>query len=550
MEQSKSNEPSRSEPTITIGRYVLHREIARGGMATIHFGRLLGDEGFSRIVAVKRLHAELAQDEQFVAMFLDEARIASRVQHRNVVPVLDVATVGQEVILVQEYVHGAPLDLLLANLRRDEQRLPIELAVAIACQVLAGLQGTHDTVDELGKPMHIVHRDVSPQNVMIALDGSARLLDFGIATSGIQSQVSSERLYKGKLAYSAPEQLQRAATQQSDIYSASVLLWELLVGARMHGSKKGAELVSLVLRGALPRIRATLTAGGHWDALTEAERVQLEALEPIVQKGLSVDLSKRWLSAREMEEALAAHVAPASAGVLAEWVKTTGESFLAHRTRILAIEEERWRRLHPFDNARSSDPDAQGSARSMRISSLPGVPKPAAPATVKRLRRGHVAVLAGCGAALAFALVLLVPTSPARQSEVQTLDGARQRVEQRPAASQAATTAAAAPQLASDIPAALPLALPRRATAGQPPRSEGALADSSDQARVRAATLPPPGGVAQPRPLNVLRASQGPVKDSAAREPNMEAPAAKRSDDCEVPYYYEGTKKIFKSACI
>jgi serine/threonine-protein kinase len=114
-------------------------------MATIHFGRLLGDEGFSRIVAVKRLHAELAQDEQFVAMFLDEARIASRVQHRNVVPVLDVATVGQEVILVQEYVHGVPLDLLLANMRRDEQRLSIELAVAIACQVLAGLQGTHDT---------------------------------------------------------------------------------------------------------------------------------------------------------------------------------------------------------------------------------------------------------------------------------------------------------------------------------------------------------------------------------------------------------------------
>src|SRR3954465_12708508 len=101
--------------SITVGRYLLHRKIARGGMASIHIARLMGDVGFSRIVAAKRMHPELAQDSEFVAMFLDEARIASKVHHRNVVPVLDVVTMGEEVMLVQEYIHGAPLSLLLHN---------------------------------------------------------------------------------------------------------------------------------------------------------------------------------------------------------------------------------------------------------------------------------------------------------------------------------------------------------------------------------------------------------------------------------------------------
>src|SRR5688572_22279568 len=114
-----------------VGRYVLHHQIARGGMATIHIARLMGDEGFSRIVAAKRLHPELAEDAEFVAMFLDEARIASKVRHRNVVPVLDVVTTQDEVLLVQEYVHGAPLHWLLNQARKSKTRVPVDIAVAI-----------------------------------------------------------------------------------------------------------------------------------------------------------------------------------------------------------------------------------------------------------------------------------------------------------------------------------------------------------------------------------------------------------------------------------
>src|SRR3954470_18048706 len=131
------SEDSEKRHSMTVGRYLLHRQIARGGMATIHIARLMGDEGFSRIVAAKRLLPEFAEDAEFVAMFLDEARIASKVHHRNVVPVLDVVTTGDEAILVQEYVHGAPLHALLRAARQTNTRIPLEIVVSVACQDMA-----------------------------------------------------------------------------------------------------------------------------------------------------------------------------------------------------------------------------------------------------------------------------------------------------------------------------------------------------------------------------------------------------------------------------
>ncbi|HEY0251055.1 MAG TPA: serine/threonine-protein kinase, partial [Kofleriaceae bacterium] len=227
QEVQQSTDPGRH--VVVIGRYLLHRQIARGGMATIHIARLVGDEGFTRIVAAKRLHPEFAEDSEFVSMFLDEARIASKVHHRNVVPVLDVVTTGDEVVLVQEYVHGAPLHWLLRTAHEAKTHVPINIAVSVACQVLAGLQAAHETTDEMGEPLGVVHRDVSPQNVMVATDGTARLLDFGIAKATMAAHITREGMFKGKLAYSAPEQIRGQATQQSDIYSLSVVLWELLV---------------------------------------------------------------------------------------------------------------------------------------------------------------------------------------------------------------------------------------------------------------------------------------------------------------------------------
>ncbi|NVB78240.1 MAG: serine/threonine protein kinase, partial [Kofleriaceae bacterium] len=330
---------------VAVGRYLLHRQIARGGMATIHIARLMGDEGFSRIVAAKRLLPEFAEDTEFVAMFMDEARIASKVHHPNVVPVLDLVTTTDEVMLVQEYVHGVPLHVLLRTAHECGKKIPVRISCSIATQVLAGLHAAHTTLDEMGAPLGIIHRDVSPQNVMIAVDGSARLLDFGVAKATMAAHVTRDGTFKGKLAYSAPEQVRGRPVQQSDVYALAVVLWELLVGHRMHATAQGeAELVATIMGGHLPSVTEALSSASDWGSIDSDEWRHLSAIEPIVEKGLAVDVAKRYGTAAEMERAIAKAVAPASTSEVAEWVRTLGKEFIEGRDKIIAAEEASWRR--------------------------------------------------------------------------------------------------------------------------------------------------------------------------------------------------------------
>src|ERR1035437_3672665 len=152
-----------------VGRYALYGEIASGGMATVHFGRLLGPVGFSRTVAIKRLHPQFAKDPEFVTMFLDEARLASRIRHPNVARTLDVVALEGELFLVMDYVEGEALSRLLRTCRARGTPVPPKVAAAIVCGVLHGLHAAHEAKSERGEPLGIVHRDVSPQNVLVAL---------------------------------------------------------------------------------------------------------------------------------------------------------------------------------------------------------------------------------------------------------------------------------------------------------------------------------------------------------------------------------------------
>src|SRR5215471_9492239 len=162
-----------------IGRYALFGEIAAGGMATVHFGRLVGPVGFSRTVAIKRLHAQYAKDPDFVAMFLDEARLASRVQHPNVV------TMPSEVFLVMEYLQGESLSRLIRDARKAGELVPPGHAASIVAGMLHGLHAAHEAKSERREALNIVHRDVSPQNVLVGTDGAARVLDFGVAKAAM-----------------------------------------------------------------------------------------------------------------------------------------------------------------------------------------------------------------------------------------------------------------------------------------------------------------------------------------------------------------------------
>ena len=168
-------------PVHVVGRYALYSEIATGGMATVHLGTMVGSVGFSKTVAIKRLHPQFAKNPDFVAMLLDEGRLAARVQHPNVVSTLDVVALEGELFLVMEYVQGETLWRLRRAADHRQVPVPPRIAAAIMVGALHGLHAAHEATDELLEPLHVVHRDVSPQNIMVGIDGVSRVLDFGVA---------------------------------------------------------------------------------------------------------------------------------------------------------------------------------------------------------------------------------------------------------------------------------------------------------------------------------------------------------------------------------
>ena len=203
---SGENAPT-SESPLLVDRYAIYDAIASGGMATVHLGRLIGTAGFLRTVAIKRLHSQFAHDADFTAMFLDEARLASRIQHPNVVSTLDVVMNDNELLLVMEYVRGESLSRLIRRARDRGVPLPPRVVVAIMSGALHGLHAAHEAVDEKGALLGLVHRDMSPQNVLVGTDGVARVLDFGVAKAAGRVHTTRDGDIKGKVLYMPPEQL-------------------------------------------------------------------------------------------------------------------------------------------------------------------------------------------------------------------------------------------------------------------------------------------------------------------------------------------------------
>lgn len=322
-----SPDSNRSAGVRLVGRYALLGKLASGGMATVHVGRLLGSVGFTRMVAVKRLHPEYARDPEFVSMFLDEARLAAQISHPNVVSTLDVVATGGELYLVMEYIHGQSLSWLIKNAARTGQPIPPRIVAAIVSGCLQGLHAAHEARNERGAPLNIVHRDVSPQNVMLGADGLARVLDFGVAKAVGRSQNTREGTVKGKLAYMPPEQLQTDfITRQADIYSTSVVLWEALTLTRLFkGETEGATLAK-ILAGTVPRP-------------SEAADWVPPEFDAVVMKGLERDAEMRYATAREMASALERCGNTASTAEVADWLEHVAKGDLDDRAaRITAIE--------------------------------------------------------------------------------------------------------------------------------------------------------------------------------------------------------------------
>jgi len=241
-----------------LDRFELIAEIASGGMATVFLARLEGVAGFQRLYAIKRLHPHLANEGEFVDMFLDEARLAARIHHPNVVPILEVGMSEQGYYLVMEYIEGDTAARLLARASQTGGRLPPSAAIRIALDTLAGLHAAHELTDDEGRPLHIVHRDVSPQNVLVGIDGTSRITDFGVAHAATRLSSTRTGQLKGKLAYMAPEQSRGAAVdRRSDVFAMGVVLWEMLAGKRLFKGGNDAETLHRILFAPIPTLRGS-----------------------------------------------------------------------------------------------------------------------------------------------------------------------------------------------------------------------------------------------------------------------------------------------------
>jgi serine/threonine-protein kinase len=307
-----------------LGRYTLHGEIASGGMATVHFGRLAGEGGFSRIVAIKCMHKHLAEDPDFRAMFLDEARLAARIQHPNVVSTIDVGSSDEEMFLVMEYVTGESLAALIRAASRLGERIPTSIAIRIVVDALYGLHAAHVATDDAGAPLSIVHRDVSPQNILVATDGHARVLDFGIAKAAGRSHTTRDGQLKGKFRYMAPEQVRDSpVSAQTDVYAASVVLWELLTGQPLFKGTNDAAIVARVLEG-------TIIAPSKLIPSLPRE------LDALVLRGLAREPLERFPSAEAMAEALESASEATTARQVGAWVGRMASDVLRRRADQIA----------------------------------------------------------------------------------------------------------------------------------------------------------------------------------------------------------------------
>ena len=305
-------------------RYTVFGELATGGMAKIHLGRLEGPIGFSRTVAIKSLHPTYARDRDFVSMFIDEARLAARIQHPHVVSIRDVVVENDELHLVMDYITGVTLGELANLLRISKKSVSPSIAATITCHALYGLHAAHEAQDEHGKLLEIVHRDVSPQNLMVGVDGITRVLDFGVARAISRVHVTRDGEIKGKLGYMPPEQLLGASIdRRADIYAMGVVLWEMLTGRRLFAGDTIGGVVGGVLLNKIP-------------APSQCAADIPSCFDEIVRRSTSEIPERRYTTAQEMAAAIEAATTLASLGEIGNWVKTVAADELERRANKVA----------------------------------------------------------------------------------------------------------------------------------------------------------------------------------------------------------------------
>lgn len=464
-------------------RYEILSELATGGMATVYVGRLRGPHGFSRLVAVKAMHPQLAKDRIFHDMFLDEARLSARIRHPNVVPTIDVVSERGHLLLVMEYVEGESL-ASLAKLHKEKGGFPPAIACAIAHDMLAGLHGAHETTGEDGEALGLIHRDVSPQNILVGVDGLARVLDFGVAKAAGRVHVTQTGEVKGKIPYMPPEQLAGEELDRTvDVYSAGIVLWEMLTGRRLF---EGPNEVSISLKVRCDDVPAPSSIVPGIPA----------ALDELVLKAISRDRTKRFATAQEMGAKLEEVAKLAGRHAVAQFLKDTASARLAERASM----------IHALETGRPSQAPGRDLEAVLSLATAPATPEFVGVATKREVNGNNRSFVIGAlslaclAAALAFA----------------TVRGAREQAVPRSAGSiegQGATEVRVPPAgiPAATTPNAGTLAAPPTVPAEQPPKAAPLPAPAADRPVSPKAAAAPKGIPVAPA-RSTAPASDGPCR--------------------------------------
>ena len=281
-----------------LSRYILSKKIARGGMAEIYLGKHIGEDGFQRLCAIKRILPHYAADQEFIQMFRDEAHICKRLQHANIVRVEGFEEVEGSFAIIMEYIDGADLRTLLHAVEQAKKRMPVPMACYIIAEAARGLHFAHTKVDEITQqPLGIVHRDISPQNILVSFEGECKVTDFGIADAESKLTETRPGIVKGKYSYMSPEQISaKPVDARTDVFALSIVLWEMLSMRRLFHGENEVDTIQ--------RVR---------NCRIDLELRQLnpevdEELDQIIKKGLAKDPKKRYKTAHEFEKDLRRHL--------------------------------------------------------------------------------------------------------------------------------------------------------------------------------------------------------------------------------------------------
>jgi serine/threonine-protein kinase len=268
-------------------RYRVIEKIASGGMAEVFRAESAGLEGFKKTVAIKRVLPHLSEKKQFIGMFLDEARVGAQLGHSNCVQVFDIGVGDDTYFIVMEYVDGADLKAIIESHRQSGRTVPVEVACLICVRICEGLAYAHELADSKGRPMNIVHRDMSPPNVLITRYGEVKIVDFGLAKANSQLERSEPGIIKGKFSYLSPEAAYgKSIDARTDIFAVGIILWELLSARRLFLGETDLETVRQVQRAQVPK-------------LSSINRDVSDELDRVLAKALAADPAQRYQTARD-----------------------------------------------------------------------------------------------------------------------------------------------------------------------------------------------------------------------------------------------------------